>query len=36
MTPASYFMIFGVIGFAAAVIMLLMMRALKPMLHGIH
>ncbi|MHC4089997.1 MAG: peptide MFS transporter [Planctomycetota bacterium] len=36
MTPSSYFMIFGVIGFAATVIMLLLLRVLKPMLHGIH
>jgi POT family proton-dependent oligopeptide transporter len=36
MTPTSYFMIFGVIGAAATVIMLLMLRVLKPMLHGIH
>jgi POT family proton-dependent oligopeptide transporter len=36
MTPAQYFMIFGVIAAAATVIMLLMLRVLRPMLHGIH
>jgi dipeptide/tripeptide permease len=36
MTPTAYFMIFGVIGVAATLIMLLMLRLLKPMLHGIH
>ena len=36
LTPTSYFMIFGVIGLVAAVIMLFMLRYLKPLLHGIH
>ncbi len=36
MTPTSYFMIFGVIGLVAAVIMLVMLRFIKPLLHGIH
>lgn len=36
MTPSEYFMIFGVLGVIATVIMLLMMRVLKPMLHGVH
>jgi len=36
LTPTSYFMIFGVIGLVAAVIMLVMLRHLKPLLHGIH
>ena len=34
-TPAAYFMIFGVIGLVATVIMLSLMRVLKPMLHGV-
>ncbi|MBU0641473.1 MAG: peptide MFS transporter [Planctomycetes bacterium] len=36
MTPTTYFMIFGVIGLAAMIIMLLLIRVLKRMLHGIH
>ncbi len=36
MTPTEYFMIFGVLGLAATVIMLIMLRILRPMLHGIH
>lgn len=36
MTPTNYFMIFGVVGLIAAVIMLLMLRLIKPLLHGIH
>jgi POT family proton-dependent oligopeptide transporter len=36
MTPGEYFIIFGVVGLIATVIMLLMLRVLKPMLHGIH
>jgi POT family proton-dependent oligopeptide transporter len=36
MTPMRYFMIFGVVGVAATVIMALLLRWLKPMLHGIH
>jgi POT family proton-dependent oligopeptide transporter len=35
MTPAAYFMIFGVIGLVATVIMLSLIRVLKPMLHGV-
>ncbi|UCF32741.1 MAG: peptide MFS transporter [Phycisphaerales bacterium] len=35
-TPAAYFMIFGVIGLVATVIMLSLIRVLKPMLHGVH
>jgi POT family proton-dependent oligopeptide transporter len=36
MTPGAYFMIFGVIAAVATVIMLLLLRVLRPMLHGIH
>jgi POT family proton-dependent oligopeptide transporter len=36
MTPGEYFVIFGVLGVVATVIMLLLLRVLKPMLHGIH
>ncbi|RJP35989.1 MAG: hypothetical protein C4547_08325 [Phycisphaerales bacterium] len=36
MTPYSYFMIFSIVGVVAAVIMLVMINALKPRLHGIH
>jgi len=36
MTPGHYFMIFGVLGVIATVIMLLLIRVLKPMLHGVH
>ena len=36
MTPGEYFMIFGVIGLVATIIMLALMRVLKPMLHGVH
>jgi POT family proton-dependent oligopeptide transporter len=36
MTPTSYFMIFGVTGLVAAVLMLMMIRVLKPKLHGVH
>lgn len=36
MTPDVYFMIFGGVGVGAAVLMLLMLKALKPMLHGVH
>jgi POT family proton-dependent oligopeptide transporter len=36
MVPAHYFIIFGVIGVVATVIMLLLIRVLKPMLHGLH
>ncbi len=36
MTPGEYFMIFGVLGLIATVIMLLLIRVLKPLLHGIH
>lgn len=36
MTPTEYFMIFGAIAAGATVLMLLMLRFLKPMLHGIH
>ena len=36
MLPAHYFMIFGVLGIIATVIMLLLLRVLKPMLHGVH
>ncbi|MCK4343533.1 MAG: hypothetical protein KAY37_17610 [Phycisphaerae bacterium] len=36
MVPAQYFIIFGVVGVVATVIMLLLIRILKPMLHGIH
>jgi POT family proton-dependent oligopeptide transporter len=36
MTPAHYFMIFGVIGLVATVIMLFLLRVLKPLLHGVH
>jgi len=36
MTPGQYFIIFGVLGIIATVIMLLLIRVLKPMLHGVH
>ncbi len=36
MTPTSYFLIFGVVAAVATVIMLAMVRVLKPMLHGVH
>ncbi len=36
MLPAQYFIIFGITGVVATVIMLLLLRVLKPMLHGIH
>jgi POT family proton-dependent oligopeptide transporter len=36
MTPAEYFIIFGVLGAIATVIMLLLLRVLKPLLHGVH
>lgn len=36
MTPAEYFMIFAVLGIVATVIMLVLLRFLKPLLHGIH
>lgn len=36
MTPTEYFMIFGAIAAGATVLMLFMLRFLKPMLHGIH
>lgn len=36
MTPGEYFMIFGVLGVIATVIMLLLIRVLRPRLHGIH
>ena len=36
MTPTQYFMIFGVVAAAATIIMLLMLRVLKPLLHGVH
>jgi POT family proton-dependent oligopeptide transporter len=36
MTPTQYFLIFGVVAAAATVIMLLLLRVLKPMLHGVH
>ena len=36
MTPNQYFMIFAVLAAVATVIMLLLMRVLRPMLHGIH
>jgi POT family proton-dependent oligopeptide transporter len=36
MLPGEYFMIFGVLGIIATVIMLLLVRVLKPMLHGVH
>lgn len=34
--PDQYFMIFGAVGVGAAILMLLMIKALKPMMHGIH
>ena len=36
MTPTAYFLIFGIVAAGATVIMLLLMRVLKPMLHGVH
>ncbi len=36
MTPSAYFMIFGIVGIFATVLMLLLLRVLKPMLHGVH
>ncbi len=36
MTPMAYFLIFGVVAGAATVIMLLLLRVLKPRLHGVH
>ncbi|MCC7290940.1 MAG: peptide MFS transporter [Phycisphaerales bacterium] len=36
MEPTTYFMIFGAVGVGAAVLMLLMIKALKPKMHGIH
>ncbi len=36
MTPMSYFLIFGVVAAFATVLMLLLLRVLKPMLHGVH
>jgi len=36
MTPTAYFMIFGGIAAVATVLMLIMLRFLRPMLHGIH
>ena len=36
MTPGHYFIIFGILGVIATVIMSLLLRVLKPMLHGIH
>lgn len=36
MTPGEYFIIFGMLGAAATVIMLVLLRVLKPRLHGIH
>jgi POT family proton-dependent oligopeptide transporter len=35
MTPTAYFLIFGCVAAAATVIMLLLLRVLKPMLHGL-
>jgi POT family proton-dependent oligopeptide transporter len=35
MTPSAYFTIFAVISLAATVVMLLLLRLLKPLLHGI-
>ena len=35
MTPGAYFTIFAVISLAATVVMLLLLRLLKPLLHGI-
>jgi POT family proton-dependent oligopeptide transporter len=36
MTPTQYFLIFGIVAAAATLIMLLLIRVLKPMLHGVH
>jgi len=36
MTPMAYFLIFGVVAGVATVIMLLLLRVLKPRLHGVH
>jgi POT family proton-dependent oligopeptide transporter len=36
MTPTEYFLIFGAVAAAATVIMLLLLRVLRPLLHGIH
>lgn len=36
MTPTAYFLIFACIAGAATVIMLLLVRVLKPLLHGVH
>jgi POT family proton-dependent oligopeptide transporter len=35
MTPSAYFTIFGIVGLAAAILMLMMLKRLKPMLHGV-
>jgi POT family proton-dependent oligopeptide transporter len=35
MTPSAYFTIFGAVGLGAAILMLLMLKRLKPMLHGV-
>ncbi len=36
MTPNAYFLIFGIVAAVATVMMLLMIRILRPMLHGVH
>ena len=36
MTPTQYFLIFGAVAAVATVIMLLLLRVLRPMLHGVH
>ncbi|MFQ5592079.1 MAG: peptide MFS transporter [Phycisphaerae bacterium] len=36
MTPTRYFLIFGIVAAAATGVMLLLLRVLKPMLHGLH
>ncbi len=36
MTPTAYFLIFGCVAAAATIIMLLLLRFLKPLLHGVH